>query len=186
MADLKAIIDEIDIEDVEIEADAAGLAMVESAREFGMTPGKYNLITKLLGETVNVDNMEAYQEEAVKDLMGRFTATKGSIGKETAASAKQNAPDVTLPAQADAGKENSDQKASETVANATQKASEARPGVTQSLPANVTLPTVPPVVVPQPPVIVPTEPAVVGTVPPTIVPVEPDLPSVPSISIPRP
>ncbi len=64
----------------EVAAEALGYYMVQEAKELGITPGKLNIITNLLGEDVNDDNIN----EPIKDLMARYTATKGVKGKATA------------------------------------------------------------------------------------------------------
>jgi hypothetical protein len=64
----------------EIAAEALGFFMVQEAKELGITPGKLNIITNLLGEEVTADNIN----EPIKDLMARYTATKGVEGKEIA------------------------------------------------------------------------------------------------------
>jgi hypothetical protein len=65
------------IEDNDINADAdvrvVGYDMVQQAKELDITPGKLNIITNLLGEEVG-DNVN----ESIKDLMSRYTDTKGN------------------------------------------------------------------------------------------------------------
>ena len=63
----------------EVSAGAVGYEMVQEAKALGITPGKLNIITNLLGEEVG-DNIN----ESVRDLMTRFTATKGVQGRERA------------------------------------------------------------------------------------------------------
>jgi hypothetical protein len=63
-----------------VAAEALGFFMVQKAKELGITPGKLNIITNLLGEEVTNDNIN----EPIKDLMARYTATKGAKGKAIA------------------------------------------------------------------------------------------------------
>jgi len=63
-----------------VAAEALGFFMVQEAKELGITPGKLNIITNLLGEEVNDENIN----EPIKDLMARYTATKGAKGKAIA------------------------------------------------------------------------------------------------------
>lgn len=159
LAGLKEKLEELDLEDVMIETESVGEEMVAAAKEFGLTPGKYNLITKLLGDTVTAENAEDYLNLPVKELMARFTAIKGDIANETAESAKQNDAVVSLPSEAVDGQQTAEQKASEasqkaseaseranqTVSEATQRASEAKQDITETLPVNVDqLPETPP------------------------------------------
>jgi hypothetical protein len=73
---LQGAIDE-EIEDNDVNADAdvrvVGYEMVQQAKELDITPGKLNIITNLLGEEVG-DNVN----ESIKDLMSRYTDTKGN------------------------------------------------------------------------------------------------------------
>lgn len=46
-----------------------GYEMVQKAKEVGITPGKYNIISKLLNEEVTEENKDA----SIRDLMKRFT-----------------------------------------------------------------------------------------------------------------
>ncbi len=61
----------------EVVAEGLGYFMVQEAKELGITPGRLNIITNLLGEEVNDENIN----EPIRDLMARFTATKGREGK---------------------------------------------------------------------------------------------------------
>ena len=74
---LKGAVEE-EIEDngvrAEISAGALGYEMVQQAKELNITPGKYNIITNLLGEEINDDNIN----ESVRDLMRRYSDTKGN------------------------------------------------------------------------------------------------------------
>ncbi len=86
----------------EVTAEALGYYMVQQAKELGITPGKLNIIVNLLGEEVG-DNIN----EPIRDLMARYTATKGVEGKATAEEAGKP-EDVGPPEEAgkpeDAGK----------------------------------------------------------------------------------
>ena len=127
---LKARIEALDLEDVSVQTEAFGVEMVKSAKEFGLTPGKYNLITKLLGEAVTSENAE----ESVKDLMARFTANKDVTGKETAESARQNNEDGSLPSEAAAGQQQASE-ASQNASEATQIVSEMTQNNPETLPS---------------------------------------------------
>lgn len=74
---LKGAVEE-DIEEngvqAEISAGALGYEMVQAAKALDITPGKYNIITNLLGEEVTEENMN----ESIRDLMARYTETKGN------------------------------------------------------------------------------------------------------------
>lgn len=126
-AKLQAAADDLDIETAQIHSQAVGYEMVQAARQFAMTPGKYNIITRLLGETVDQDNYEEYNNLSVKDLMARFTETKGAIGKEIAAQARENDQEDENGGREIAGQKASEAKerASEARENAAQKATEA-------------------------------------------------------------
>ena len=54
-----------------VAAEAVGYEMVQRARELGITPGKLNIITRLLEEEVG-ENVN----EPVKDLMARYVAKR--------------------------------------------------------------------------------------------------------------
>jgi len=73
----------------EVAAGAMGYDMVQEAKELGITPGKLNIITNLLGEEVG-DNIN----ESIKDLMARYTATKGAEGRAKGAAADVDKEDV--------------------------------------------------------------------------------------------
>ena len=64
----------------EVSAEALGYYMVQDAKDWGITPGKLNIIVNLLGEDATDENVNA----SIRDLMKRFTATKGVEGKATA------------------------------------------------------------------------------------------------------
>jgi len=113
LAGLKKRAEELDLKAVSIQAEASGVEMVAAAKGFGLTPGKYNLITNLIGESVNPDNVDDYLAISIKDLMAKFTADKGSIGKETAETARQNNNAGNLPSQAEDGRQTAEQKVSE-------------------------------------------------------------------------
>ena len=112
-------------EHAEISSEAIGYEMVQSAKALGMTPGKYNLITKHLGESVNADNVDEYLNTSVKDLMARFTATKGLNGKKTAAEAKAENGNADIDAKSDKKAEKK-QFAEQKSAEASQRATEQR------------------------------------------------------------
>ncbi|MDD3867690.1 MAG: hypothetical protein PHX55_08775 [Eubacteriales bacterium] len=57
---------------VRVSADAVGFSMVQAAKDAGMTPGKYNLVTRLMDETIGADNAETYRNRSVKELMVEF------------------------------------------------------------------------------------------------------------------
>lgn len=97
----------------EVAAIALGYEMVQEAKALGITPGKLNIITNLLGEEVG-DNAN----ESVSDLMARYTATKGAEGRERAEQAGEQKgngpPDIPAPENkppnADAGRDNATNK----------------------------------------------------------------------------
>jgi hypothetical protein len=76
----EAVEEEIVENDVkaEIASEALGYEMVQEAKELGITPGKLNIITNLLGEEVNDTNVN----ESIRDLMFRFTAKKKDQNRE--------------------------------------------------------------------------------------------------------
>lgn len=77
---LQGAVDE-EIEDNQINAETdirvVGYEMVQQAKELNITPGKLNIITNLLGEEVG-DNVN----ESIKDLMSRYTDTKGNSNSQ--------------------------------------------------------------------------------------------------------
>ncbi|NLW10842.1 MAG: hypothetical protein GX028_02355 [Clostridiaceae bacterium] len=85
---LDVSVEELELEDVEVNSEAIGYEMVQSAKALSMTPGKYNLITKHLGVTVDESNVEEYRNMSVRDIMKNFTDTKGLQGNENSAEAK--------------------------------------------------------------------------------------------------
>lgn len=56
-----AAVEELEIEEVEVDSEAVGYEMVQSAKALSLTPGKYNLITKHLGVTIDESNVEEYR-----------------------------------------------------------------------------------------------------------------------------
>lgn len=82
--ELDIAVEELELEEVEVDSEAVGYEMVQSAKALSMTPGKYNLITKHLGITVDESNVEEYKKVSVRDLMKQYTDTKGVQGKEKA------------------------------------------------------------------------------------------------------
>lgn len=154
-------IEVMNINDTTVSIVAVGYEMVQAANELGMTPGRYNLITNLLCETVDYDNMDEYNELSVKDLMSRFTEDKGSIGRQIASEARERAQDSDQDlndldeAEGDVPQEASEamQKASEAREEAAkraddeaQKATETLREVTETIPVaetSETEPTVP-------------------------------------------
>jgi hypothetical protein len=62
----------------EVASGVLGYEMVQTAKELGITPGKLNIITNLLGEEVTDTNVN----ESIKDLMLRFTAEKREQNRE--------------------------------------------------------------------------------------------------------
>ena len=64
----------------EVAAEALGYHMVQEAKDLGITPGKLNIITNLLGEDATPENINA----SIRDLMARYTATKGAEGRAIA------------------------------------------------------------------------------------------------------
>ena len=82
--ELDIAVEELELEEVEVDSEAVGYEMVQSAKALSMTPGKYNLITKHLGITVDESNVEEYKNVSVRDLMKQYTDTKGVQGKEKA------------------------------------------------------------------------------------------------------
>ena len=78
--------------EAEVSAGAAGYEMVQAAKGWGMTPGKYNIITNLLGETIDSqEEADDYINTPVRELMADFTAAKGAEGRERAEKAAANA-----------------------------------------------------------------------------------------------
>jgi hypothetical protein len=150
LAALQEKLDEMDLDDVMIDIESVGEEMVTEAKAFGLTPGKYNIIANLLSETVTDENVTEYLNLPINDLMARFTATKGLIGKETAESAKQLNTIESLPSEAQTGQQTADQLASEatqkasevretagqTATEAAQQVTESSPNPTETLPAN--------------------------------------------------
>lgn len=69
---------ENEVQEKGIEADVdsrgVGYEMVQQARQWSITPGKYNIITHLLDEEVNENNTS----ESIKSLMTRYTSGKGN------------------------------------------------------------------------------------------------------------
>ena len=67
----------------EIRSGVTGHEMVQEAKDLGITPGRLNIITNLLGEDPDDENMGA----PIKDLMKRFTEDKGAHGRARAEAA---------------------------------------------------------------------------------------------------
>ncbi len=59
----------------EVSSRVLGVEMVQLAKDAGITPGKYNIITNLLGEELGEN-----ADESVKELMARVKANKGLYG----------------------------------------------------------------------------------------------------------
>lgn len=91
---LDGAVEDLEIEEVEVDSEAIGYEMVQSAKALSMTPGKYNLITKHLGVTVDESNVDEYRDMPVRDIMKQFTDTKGVQGKEKAADAQNKTEDA--------------------------------------------------------------------------------------------
>jgi hypothetical protein len=87
-AELGNAVNELNLKEAHVSAEGLGYEDVQTAKDLGMTPGKYNLITKHLGETVNESNIEEYNQTSVKDLMSEFTAKKQAEGQAVADAAK--------------------------------------------------------------------------------------------------
>lgn len=71
---LKQVVEEENSENgvvAEVAARVTGYEMVQKAKALGITPGRYNIITNLLGEEIG-ENIN----EPIKDLMARYTANK--------------------------------------------------------------------------------------------------------------
>jgi hypothetical protein len=66
-------------DNIEVSGTAVGYEMVQKAKALGMTPGKYNIVTNLLGEEVTEQN----KTESVKSLMDRVHAAKGIAVKKS-------------------------------------------------------------------------------------------------------
>lgn len=102
-------------EQAEVAAGAMGYEMVQQAKDLGITPGKLNIITNLLGvdlEDENIDEAtkEEYLNKPVKELMAEFTAAKRAEGKARAEEgkakgeeAKNRAEEAKAKAQANRG-----------------------------------------------------------------------------------
>lgn len=91
---LDGAVEDLEIEEVEVDSEAVGYEMVQSAKALSMTPGKYNLITKHLGVTIDESNVEEYRNMPVRDLLKQYTDTKGVQGKEKAAEAQSKSEDA--------------------------------------------------------------------------------------------
>ena len=68
--------DEVADEGINADVDSRGIGyeMVQNAKQWNITPGKYNIITHLLKEEVNDVN----SAQSIKELMSRYTSNKGS------------------------------------------------------------------------------------------------------------
>ena len=64
----------------EVTAEALGYYLVQEAKELGITPGKLNIIVNLLEKEATEENINA----SIRDLMAKYTATKGAEGKAIA------------------------------------------------------------------------------------------------------
>lgn len=69
--------EEIEDEGIDVDVDCRGIGyeMVQKAKELNITPGKYNIINRLLKEEVNDVNAS----QSIKELMSRYTANKGNL-----------------------------------------------------------------------------------------------------------
>lgn len=68
--------EEVEDEGIDADVDSRGIGyeMIQNAKQWNITPGKYNIITHLLKEEVNDVN----SAQTIKELMSRYTANKGS------------------------------------------------------------------------------------------------------------
>ncbi|NMC55873.1 MAG: hypothetical protein GYA50_01450 [Eubacteriaceae bacterium] len=68
--------DEVTDEGINADVDSRGIGyeMVQNAKQWNITPGKYNIITHLLKEEVNDVNAA----QSIKELMSRYKTNKGS------------------------------------------------------------------------------------------------------------
>ncbi len=69
-----AVNEEIEDEGIDVDVDCRGIGyeMVQKAKELNITPGKYNIITRLLKEEINETNIN----QSIKELMSRYTKNK--------------------------------------------------------------------------------------------------------------
>ncbi|HSW36735.1 MAG TPA: anti-sigma factor domain-containing protein [Candidatus Limnocylindrales bacterium] len=106
--------------EAEVSAGVTGYEMVQQAKGWGLTPGKYNIITNLLGIPIeSQEEADGYIATPVRDLMAIFTATKGSEGRGTAEEARESAEEARE--SAEEGRETAEEareSAEETAANA--------------------------------------------------------------------
>lgn len=117
------------MENVRISSHTMGVDNVREAKNFGMTPGKYNLVTHLLGESVDADNAETFRNRSVNDLMAEFTRTQNQNMNEAAHAAgpengemNQNSNGTENSSE---GKQFAEQKAGDAEPNATEQRQEA-------------------------------------------------------------
>ena len=113
---------ELGISNAEVSSQAIGYDMVQAAKEFGMTPGRYNIITRLLGEDVDTENVEEYKNRSVRDLMSQFTESKGVMGKEIASAARERSQGT----EKDEGEQAANQRAADVRQDNNQKAADVR------------------------------------------------------------
>ena len=66
--------------DAQVSAVAVGREMVDEARTYDMTPGRYNIITNLLEEEITEDNAQEYREMPMRDLMDEYEGRKKGMG----------------------------------------------------------------------------------------------------------
>lgn len=66
--------EEVEDEGIDADVDSRGIGyeMVQNAKQWNITPGKYNIITHLLKEEVNETNIN----QSIKELMSRYTKNK--------------------------------------------------------------------------------------------------------------
>jgi len=79
----KAAEKEIENKNINATVDARGIGYqsVQDAKDWDLTPGKYNIITNVLGQTVDERNVDKYKEMTVKQLMETYKE-KGVKGIE--------------------------------------------------------------------------------------------------------
>ena len=94
--------DQVRTRAVEVQGEAVGYERVQEAKALGMTPGKLNLIEKLIASSPDPDsiNVEDWKNVSVKDIMKTINTNKGngntnSNGYSDSDNTTTNAPNTT-------------------------------------------------------------------------------------------
>ncbi|MDF2609729.1 MAG: hypothetical protein K0R92_1203 [Lachnospiraceae bacterium] len=121
-------------ENVEVEAEAVGLERVQEARELGVTPGKLNLVQKLMASSDDPDNivLEDWLDKPVKDIMKQIKENRkanpeeeDSTNETTATSEESTAASQAVIEESEENNDKNEEKATAASEKAEEKAAAA-------------------------------------------------------------